>query len=121
VAAKRRDLSDDGLWYSSPHGHRPCRARVGHLNGIPAWLTPKALPEIALKKKETIHSLLDRLEKFDTKAGHSFAWYFYMLHGNRIRSPVGEQLAEAIENGLYRLPAWDREVLQRWKEQPYAF
>lgn len=67
------------------------------------------------------YGLLDRLAKFDARAGHNFAWYFYMLHGNRVVSSVGEFMAEAVENGLCRLPAWDREILRRWKEQPYGF
>lgn len=91
------------------------------LSGIPAWLTTKVLPKIVPKKRESAYGLLDRLAKFDACAGHNFAWYFYMLHGNRVVSSVGDFMAEAAENGLCRLPAWDREILRRWKEQPYGF
>lgn len=91
------------------------------LHGVPAWLTRKALPQVAVKPRDTAYALMDRLEKFDTKAGHPFAWFFFMLHGNRIPTTIGERIAEALEEGLVQLPAWDREILMRWKASPYGF
>ncbi len=51
----------------------------------------------------------------------TFAWYFFMLHGNRIAQSVGETVAEAAEDGIITLPNWDRDVLRSWKDAPYSF
>jgi hypothetical protein len=99
--------------YDDGHGRQ--------LHGVPRWLTNKAVPEVGLKSGQTVFALMDRLLRFDERVGYGFGWYFFMLHGNRVSSSVGEQLAEAAEDGVIALPSWDREVLLRWKSAPYGF
>ena len=53
------------------------------------------------------------------RVGHAFAWFFFMLHGNRLGSWAGEQiLAEA---GTIVLPEHDYRVLEDWSRAPYSF
>lgn len=95
------------------HGH--------HLHGIPIWLTRQTLPKIETRSGETVFALMDRLQRFDEQLGCAMAWYFFMLHGNRVVSSVGDQLAEAVDDGAITLPSWDRDVLLGWKAAPYSF
>ena len=44
-----------------------------------------------------------------------------MLHCNRIGPFVGEQVTEAVEDGIITLPRWDRDVLRQWKAAPDSF
>jgi hypothetical protein len=62
------------------------------LHGIPVWLTRKTLPKIETKPGQTVFALMDRLQRFDERVGCTFGWYFFMLHGNRIGSSVGEPI-----------------------------
>ncbi|WP_432263579.1 hypothetical protein [Cupriavidus sp. TMH.W2] len=100
--------------YTAPNGKR-------HLNVIPAWTATKRLPKIAAKRGRTAFGLWDELLRFDVRAGHRFAWFFYMVHGNRLSSWVGEQILEAAEAGQIVLPESDYQVLKDWSVVPYAF
>jgi hypothetical protein len=91
------------------------------LHGVPIWLTRQTPPKIEAKPGESVFALMDRLQRFDAQLGCAMAWYFFMLHGNRVVSSVGEQLAEAVDDGLITLPSWDRDMLLGWKAAPYAF
>jgi hypothetical protein len=79
------------------------------------------LPKIETRSGETVFSLMDRLQRFDEQLGCAMAWYFFLLHGNRVVSSVGDQLAEAADDGATTLPSWDRAVLLGWKATPYWF
>jgi hypothetical protein len=68
-----------------------------------------------------IFSLMDALEKFDREAGYPFAWFFYMVHGNRMGRNVGEKVIEGLKTGKIGLPENDKRVLLRWGEHPYRF
>lgn len=76
------EFIDSDLWQNPP----PERT----LYFIPQWLSTKKLPEIRVKSNDTIHSLLARLEALDNKVGCPFAWYFFMLHGNRVEGSPGK-------------------------------
>jgi hypothetical protein len=91
------------------------------LHGVPIWLTRQTPPKIEAKPGESVFALMDRLQRFDAQLGCAMAWYFFMLHGNRVVSSVGEQLAEAVDDGVITLPSWDRDVLLGWKAAPYSF
>lgn len=73
-------------WYLEFHDNLGYKkdSQTRRLSAIPGWCTRKKLSVVEVKEKDTVHLLMDRLVKFDEKAGHPFAWYFYMLHGNRI-------------------------------------
>ena len=79
------------------------------------------LPKLADKPYDSIYLLMEWLERFDQKTGYPFSWYFYMLHGNRIRNDVGDIVAEGIKAAKIRLPQHDEEVLMRWHQQSYGF
>jgi len=90
--------------------HEDDRGR--HLHGIPVWLTRKTLPKIETKSGQTVFALMDQLQRLDGRVGCTFGWYFFMLHGNRIGPSVGEQVTEAVEDGMITLPRWDRDNTQ---------
>jgi hypothetical protein len=92
-----------------------------YCDATPQWATRKAL---ARSSKARIHNdaeLLAWMERFDARAGHPMAWYFFMLHGNRITHHFGERVLDAIERGALLLPDRDNAVLQRWGTRPYGF
>jgi hypothetical protein len=64
---------------------------------------------------------MDLLQRSDEQLDCSMAWFFFMLHGNRVVSSVGDQLAEAVDDGAITLPSWHRDVLLGWKAAPYLF
>ncbi len=92
-----------------------------NLSVIPAWTTTKRLPKIEDKRSRTVFGLWDELLRFDVKAGHPFAWFFFMLHGNRLGDWVGEQILEAAEASRIVMPEWDYRVLKDWAAMPYGF
>ncbi len=91
------------------------------MSAIPGWCTAKKLPVIKMTRSDTPYSVMDRLVKFDQKIGHPFAWYFFMLHGNRINACVGQYIAQSLLEGHLSLPAQDTEVLLNWYKNPYGF
>jgi hypothetical protein len=65
---------------------------------------------------------MESLSNFDQQAGYPFAWYFYMLHGNRVSSSAGGVVARAIMDGrISPLPDCDTKVLLRWNSDKYGF
>lgn len=88
---------------------------------IPQWATAKKLPKIEPKRSMTAYGLYDKLLAFDAKAGYPFAWYFFMLHGNRIGSWAAKMVLSAAEQGLIVMPEHDYRVLRRWGDHQYGF
>lgn len=87
---------------------------------IPRWTTSLKLARIDAAKGSA-QDLLARLEKLDQRMGVPFAWYFYMLHGNRVKDEAGYQVLKAAEEGLIALPEHDYQVLRRWRDRVYGF
>lgn len=87
---------------------------------IPQWGLNRALAKID-KAGKSVYELFGRLQKLDQRVGVPFAWYFYMLHGNRVKRWAGDRIIEAAEKGLIVLPESDYQVLKRWQDQPYGF
>lgn len=80
------------------------------------------LPEIAPDHEASPYGVMDSLSEFDRQAGYPFAWYFYMLHGNRVTSSAGGVVARAIIDGrINPLPECDTKVLLRWNIEMYGF
>lgn len=90
---------------------------------IPQWVTAKRLPSAQSAKltRKSNDLIADWLDAFDRKVGHPFAWYFFMLHGNRIDDAVGHTVAEAARYNAGWMPENDRAVLARWANAPYGF
>jgi len=80
------------------------------------------LPVIEPKWEDSPYRVIDELLQFDRAAGYPFAWYFYMLHGNRISYVAGKLVAKAILDGVMSpLPEGDAKVLERWSCDSYGF
>lgn len=92
-----------------------------YMDAVPVWVTKNRLPEIRYKSRMTAYDLLAKIEKLDQKVGCPFAWFFFVVHGNRLTSHEGEVIYRAVKKGLFNLPKHDLVVLERWHEQPYAF
>lgn len=92
---------------------------------IPQWADADGgldLPEIMPDREASPYGLMDALSEFDRQAGYPFAWYLYMIHGNRITCSAGSVVAKAILEGkMHPLPECDEKVLLRWYEQQYGF
>lgn len=91
---------------------------------IPQWAETDGglkLPEISPDWEDTPYGVMESLTQFDRQAGYPFAWYFYMLHGNRITHSAGGVIANAIKDGLLNLPESDEHVLLRWRDDQYGF
>lgn len=91
---------------------------------IPQWADADGgmdLPEITSLDKDDVYGVMSPIEKFDARVGYPFAWYFYMLHGNRIDYTVGETVARGLQAGKISLAKCDDKVLMRWYEREYGF
>jgi hypothetical protein len=50
-----------------------------------------------------------------------FAWFFYLLHGNRVHDGSGHRIINAAEAGEIDLPECDYQTLRRWRAREYGF
>lgn len=104
--------------YTSPKGKRS-------MYFCPQWADADGglnLPEISPDYEASPFGVMESLSEFDRQAGYSFAWYFYMLHGNRVSGSAGTVIAQAIQGGLMNpLPECDKKVLLRWRSDKYGF
>lgn len=92
-----------------------------YLSLIPQWTQREPPPRIGASGAETVYGLWDTLIRFDRTVGYPMAWYFFMLHGNRIADNVGEAVLKGVEDGHLVLPEHDVQVLRRWYDTPYGF
>ena len=91
---------------------------------IPQWAEADgglSLPEIQPDWDASPYIVMESLLQFDRQVGYEFAWYFYMLHGNRVGHSAGGVIANATKDGLLNLPKCDETVLLRWREDQYGF
>lgn len=91
---------------------------------IPQWADRDGgmgLPEIHPGEEASPLATLDKLNDFDRQAGYPFAWYFYMLHGNRISDNAGQAIVRGLKNFSFRLSERDEKVLLRWAGRQYGF
>lgn len=99
--------------YTDPKGERL-------LSVVPAWTNVRRIAEIA-RAPRSVYELFGKLESIDSRLGVPFAWYFYMLHGNRVHAWAGRRILEGAEDGKIVLPEHDYRVLKNWYERPYGF
>jgi len=64
---------------------------------------------------------MDKLIKLDKLIGHSFAWFFFMLHGNRIHTNVAMAIAKGVASNQVSMPKDDKKILVNWFNNPYGF
>lgn len=94
---------------------------VRHMSFVPHWAHTSKIAQLKDTRKLDAYGLYGRLNQFDRRVGMRFAWYFYGLHGNLVRSGQIERVLEAAEEGLIVLPEHDYRVLRRWRDDPYGF
>ncbi len=96
-----------------------------HLYLCPQWADADGgldLPKIAPDWDDSPYGVMESLSQFDKMVDYPFAWYFFMLHGNRIQHSAGGVVAIAIREGkMNPLPECDEKVLMRWKGDGYGF
>ncbi|KVN19063.1 MULTISPECIES: hypothetical protein [unclassified Burkholderia] len=129
----RRFFDDWAASSAGRAGERICRRwvfktedyddpRTGRqLDYVPAWTHTRKIAELKNTAKLDAYSLYGKLNQFDARIGHRFAWYFYGLHGNLILSGQMARVLEAAEAGLIVLPEHDYQVLRRWGDNRYGF
>lgn len=99
--------------YTDPQGSR-------WMGLIPMWTLEKKLAEIDGTKGSN-YELFAKLEKLDQRVKVPFAWYFFMLHGNRMKAVVARRITKAAEAGLIVIPEHDYQVLRDWAANEYGF
>ncbi|MGJ0516750.1 MAG: hypothetical protein ACR65O_13500 [Methylomicrobium sp.] len=115
-AGQKARMSDD--WLVCPYRHT---GRFGeqivnaeivntHKNRLPH------LEDFAGKKGQALSTVLAR---FDRQAGYPFAWFFYMLKGNRVSTHSAESVYRDISGDFAYLPERDEAVLRNWIANPY--
>lgn len=90
------------------------------LNYTPAWTTTLKLAKIP-GNQGSAYEVFGKLEALDKRVGVPFAWFFFMLHGNRVKDAAGHKVLEAAEAGLIVLPEHDYQVLKAWSTHCYGF
>ncbi|MDR6412299.1 hypothetical protein ACOCG7_33930 (plasmid) [Paraburkholderia sp. DD10] len=100
--------------YTDPQGRR-------YLDFVPGWTHTRKIAALKNTHKLDVYSLYGKLTQFDERIGTPFAWYFYGLHGNLVKSGQMERVLEAAEDGLIVLPEHDYRVLRQWGDNPYGF
>jgi hypothetical protein len=129
----RRFFDDWALSSAGRSGARLCRhwalqmrdytssAGERSMTLIPLWTFARPLAEVTRKGAGSLHALYGKLETLDRRVGVPFGWYFYMLHGNRVRDWVGREVLEGVEAGHIVIPEHDYRILRRWMDAPYGF
>lgn len=95
------------------------RTQEREMSLIPVWGFAGKLAQV--KSASSDYGLYDKLQTMDSRLKVPFGWYFYMLHGNRVRAWTGERILRAAEEGLIVLPEHDYRVLKAWDSRPYGF
>lgn len=91
-----------------------------YLSVVPLWTFAKKLAEVKSSTGD-VYGLFSKLQTLDRRVQVPFAWYFYMLHGNRVHDGAGKRVLEAAESGLIVLPEHDYRVLRAWRDRNYGF
>ncbi|CAN7621905.1 hypothetical protein LJR189_004670 [Acidovorax delafieldii] len=107
-------------WVMQISDHRDAHTQARWLSLVPLWTYGKPLAQVDASKG-TVQALHDKLCSIDRRTGVPFAWFFYMLHGNRVREGAGHRILAAAESGQIDLTEQDYQVLRRWKEREYGF
>ncbi|WP_018441905.1 hypothetical protein [Trinickia symbiotica] len=97
------------------------RKGVRTMDVVPQWGHTRKIAALKNTGKLDVYSLYGKLTQLDERVGHPFAWYFYGLHGNLVKSGQMERVLEAAEDGLIVLPEHDYQVLRAWHAAPYGF
>jgi hypothetical protein len=100
--------------YTDPKG-------VRYMSFVPQWGHTRKIAELKNTGKLDVYSLYGKLTQLDERVGYRFAWYFYGLHGNLVKSGQMQRVLEAAEDGLIVLPEHDYQVLRAWHAAPYGF
>ena len=108
------DVSD----YTEPPNNRLAGKRYMYL--IPQWTTAKKLAKVESHKGND-YTFVGNVEKLDQRVNVPFAWYFFMLHGNRVSDGVGKRMLQIVEAGTTVMPECDYQVLKQWCDRPYGF
>ena len=96
------------------------QSRARWVSLVPMWTYGKPLAKVDAHKG-SVHALYDKLLSMDRRTGVPFAWFFYVLHGNRVREGAAYRVLDAAEAGQIDLPGQDYQVLRRWKDREYGF
>lgn len=93
-----------------------------NFGAIHQWITTLKLAEVEAKPRNiSDYAIYDKLQRLDKRVGVPFAWYFFMLHGNRVHIWAGQRILKAVENGTIVMPDQDYLVLRQWYDMPYGF
>ncbi len=116
---------------SSAHNEPFCRhwifkltESMGQLGEAQLAATPVSLCNASLPKLDDAGQLnptdlANSLRRFDRRAGHPFAWYFFMLRQKSVTPIVAQSVMKHIQQEFRYLPDRDINLLQKWLAEPY--
>lgn len=87
-------------------------------------ITPRPLTwasEIEWQEDRSLYQLMDLLERFDAAIGHSMAWFFHAVYGNKLGHWAIREVNEGLRRRKICLPDRDIVVIQRWAANEYGF
>ncbi len=87
---------------------------------VPAWTFSKPVAKVDAHKGDA-YTFYGKLQTLDRRVGVPFGWYFYMLHGNKVKDDAGHRAIKAAEEGLIVMPEHDYGVLRTWRDRTYGF
>ncbi len=99
--------------WTDPSGRR-------EMDMVPMWAFNRPLAKVNASKGGD-YEFYGALQKLDRRVGVPFGWYFYLLHGNRVKSDAGERVIRAAEAGTIVMPECDYRVLKDWQASSYGF
>lgn len=106
-------------WILSTWYDRPASDGTRHMHLVPGWTFKGKLA--AVERASSDYDLMAKLQRLEARVKVPFGWYFFMLHGNRVKDWAGHRVLGAAESGRIVLPEHDYRVLKAWEASPYGF
>ncbi|PKO66934.1 MAG: hypothetical protein CVU22_14095 [Betaproteobacteria bacterium HGW-Betaproteobacteria-16] len=95
-------------------------SKIRYLSLVPMWTFKQKLASVDPRRGDA-YAHYGKLQTLDRRVKVPFAWYFYMLHGNRVLDGSAKRVLTDAEAGLIVLPEHDYQVLLDWRSSSYGF
>ena len=96
------------------------QTKTRYLSLVPMWTFKQKLASVDPHRGDA-YTHYGKLQTLDRRVKVPFAWYFYMLHGNRVLDGSAKRVLTDAEAGLIVVPEHDYQVLLDWRSSSYGF
>uniref|UniRef100_E6VQ28 Uncharacterized protein n=1 Tax=Rhodopseudomonas palustris (strain DX-1) TaxID=652103 RepID=E6VQ28_RHOPX len=128
-------MSNEERWFRDWEGSSAGKYPMGHYWYLQAFdyvadggRNVGFIPQFVVDPKRSVATipqdtdeLMNCLHQLDAVVNLPFAWFFYMVHGNRVSSDIGHAVAKGVRLGQINLALKDQAVVIDWDEEPYHF